>query len=487
MAPLQSRTESHEKREQKAASLLAQACQTAKDKQNYDSSLTQRKIVEEFRARFNNLVPYDWQLNVTEALMLGLDCSVIVGTGAGKTMPFVMPLFAQPNKHVLIISPLNTLEEDQAQRFRKMGLSAVAVNGETYNSQVHQDILSGNYQVILTSPEMCLLHDSFRKLLSDAKLSSMLTAVVVDEAHCISQWGTKFRPEYAKLGTLRALMPTQVPFLITSATLPPLVLADVQTKVHIQTSTSYHVDVGTDRPNISWEVRRMKAAKSDLESLRFMLPKSCGGEGKEDKLTSTLVFSEDISLLMEATEWCRRQVAPELRNQIVCYHSRRTPLAKRIALRLFREGKIKILFTTEAAGMGCDMPHIELVVQFLVPGSLSIWMQRAGRAGRSPSVQARAVLLVQPMVFQMKTSKKAGKDPDQCEKSIEYIKNVDDALRAWIEAKECRREVVDVYFGSGLPLVFAATTVTPDTPFPFLLNALLHLLIVHSPIPAALL
>ncbi|KIK79412.1 hypothetical protein PAXRUDRAFT_161354, partial [Paxillus rubicundulus Ve08.2h10] len=65
------------------------------------------KIVEEFCAWFNNLVPYDWQLNVTEALMLGLDCSVKVGAGAGKTMPFVMPLFSQPNKHVLIISPLN--------------------------------------------------------------------------------------------------------------------------------------------------------------------------------------------------------------------------------------------------------------------------------------------------------------------------------------------------------------------------------------------
>ncbi|KIK78134.1 hypothetical protein PAXRUDRAFT_164828, partial [Paxillus rubicundulus Ve08.2h10] len=223
--------------------LLAQACQTAKDKQNYDSSMT---LVEEFHAQFNNLVLYDWQLNVTEALMLGLDCSVIAGTGAGKTMPFIMPLFAQPNKHVLIISPLNALEEDQAQQFCKMGLSAVAVNGETYNSQVHQDILSGNYQVILTSPKMCLLHDSFCKLLGDTKLSSMLTAVVVDKAHCISQWGMKFHPKYAKLGTLRALIPTQVPFLITSATLPPLVLADVQMKVHIQTSTSYHVDVSAD-------------------------------------------------------------------------------------------------------------------------------------------------------------------------------------------------------------------------------------------------
>ncbi|KIJ62766.1 hypothetical protein HYDPIDRAFT_69288, partial [Hydnomerulius pinastri MD-312] len=136
--------------------LLAQARQSAQEKNQYDSKTTRKKIVDEFCARFDNLAPYDWQLNVAEALVLGLDCSVIAGTGAGKTMPFVMPLFAQPDKHVLIISPLNALEEDQAQRFSQMGLSAIAVNGETYSSQLYQDILASKYQVILTSPEMCL-------------------------------------------------------------------------------------------------------------------------------------------------------------------------------------------------------------------------------------------------------------------------------------------------------------------------------------------
>ena len=113
MAPVQSRIENHENDEECAARILETAREDAKKKSKYDSKTTRDKIYQEFRARFNNHEPYDWQLNVAEALVLGLDCSVIAGTGAGKTMPFVMPLFADPTKQVLILSPLNALEEDQ--------------------------------------------------------------------------------------------------------------------------------------------------------------------------------------------------------------------------------------------------------------------------------------------------------------------------------------------------------------------------------------
>lgn len=93
------------------------------------------------------------------------------------------------------------------------------------------------------------------------------------------------------------------------------------------------------------------------------------------------------------------------------------------------------------------MPHIELVVQFMAPKSLSIWMQRAGRAGRSPLLQACAILLVQPTVFQEKNKTK--KDPDKAGLT-EYVKAVDEPLRTWIETKECRREIADEYFNSGV-------------------------------------
>ncbi|KAJ7830174.1 hypothetical protein B0H14DRAFT_2247004, partial [Mycena olivaceomarginata] len=99
----------------------------------------------------------------------------------------------------------------------------------------------------------------------------------------------------------------------------------------------------------------------------------------------------------------------------------------------FRKGEIKILLTTEAAGMGCDIPHVEQVVQFMVPGSLSIWMQRAGRAGRNILIAARAILLVQPSVFQEVAAKKGAEDPD----SVLFKKEVEAGLREWIETEEC--------------------------------------------------
>ncbi|KAF9245426.1 P-loop containing nucleoside triphosphate hydrolase protein [Melanogaster broomeanus] len=164
MAPIQSRIESHQRTNEHSARIL----QTA-------------------REDFNNHIPYDWQLDIAEALVLGLDCLIIAGMGAGKMMPFIMPLFAESSKHVLIISPLNTLEEDQARQFNEMGLCAVAVNGETYSDVLHKDLKSRKYRVILTSPEMCLKDDHFCQILGDPRISSHLAAIVIDEAHCISQ------------------------------------------------------------------------------------------------------------------------------------------------------------------------------------------------------------------------------------------------------------------------------------------------------------
>jgi ATP-dependent helicase YprA (DUF1998 family) len=117
---------------------LQRAREEAFKMRGYQSAATRAKLHAEFSKRNDGMVAYDWQVDVSEALLLGLDCSVIAGTGAGKTMPFVMPLFVESNKIMIIISPLNALEEDQASRFKKMGLSAVAVNGDTYSNEIHK-------------------------------------------------------------------------------------------------------------------------------------------------------------------------------------------------------------------------------------------------------------------------------------------------------------------------------------------------------------
>ena len=115
MAPVFSRIQSHEREQEKAAELLQDACDKAFKTRGYNFIETRRKLVAEFRVRNDNKEPYEWQIDVSEALILGLDCTVIASTGAGKTMPFAMPLFIETEKMMIVISPLNALEEDQVR------------------------------------------------------------------------------------------------------------------------------------------------------------------------------------------------------------------------------------------------------------------------------------------------------------------------------------------------------------------------------------
>jgi superfamily II DNA helicase RecQ len=248
-----------------------------------------------------------------------------------------------------------------------MGLSAVAVNGDTYNNVIHEgasylsqfstcfrhlyiEIEAFKHKVIITSPDMCLKHEKFRQLLNTPAFAKKIAAFVIDEAHCISQWGDDFRTEYAELGTLRAFVPSQVPFMFASATLPPVVLAEVRKSLHVSPETSYHVNLGTDRPNIAWFVHLMKAAKTDLEALEFLID-AHDSEDAIIELLQTMVFFDDINLAMEALEYLRDRLPRRNRGQIAIYHSRRSKRSKRIIMERFRKGEIKILLTTEAAGM----------------------------------------------------------------------------------------------------------------------------------------
>jgi ATP-dependent helicase YprA (DUF1998 family) len=160
MASQEARFASYKTDIERSTRNLQKAREDALKTHGYQSAATRLKLHTEFSKRNEGMVAYEWQIDVSEALLLGLDCSVIAGTGAGKTMPFVMPLFVESEKIMIVISPLNALEEDQvmhfpsegdwmvtfllvkqASRFKKMGLSAVAVNGDTYNNDVHKVIM----------------------------------------------------------------------------------------------------------------------------------------------------------------------------------------------------------------------------------------------------------------------------------------------------------------------------------------------------------
>ncbi|TFY52572.1 hypothetical protein EVG20_g10496 [Dentipellis fragilis] len=456
--PRQARADAHEKQRQRSDTLLEAARKRAHANSKYNSLEARKKMLEECKARSEGrIVPHSWQLDIAESLVLGMDCELIASTGAGKTIPFVLPLFYQSGKIIIIISPLNALEEDQARRFRALGVSAQAVNGTMYTDALQkvqlapshtlsiqhafltyarQEIETGKHQILVTSPNMCLQHDKFRVLLSSPGFSEKISAFIIDEAHCITQWGEKFRTEYLQLGTLRAFVSTQVPFLVTSATLTPADLVSIRKSVLMDNVNTYHLNLGNDRPNIAWQVIHMKAGKSDLDSLEFLLPTEA-----EPTLQRAIVFFDDIQLSMEACRWFREHLPEHLRHRVGCYNSRRGPQSKHHCYDQFCDECMDIWFASKAAGIGCDIPRIKIVAQFMVPGSLSVWLQCAGRAARQQDMQGEAYLLVQPSVFQEK-----GKNSRQEGDDIVYVKTVEEGLRTWLEGEQCHRDIADEYF-----------------------------------------
>ncbi|KAF9528727.1 hypothetical protein CPB83DRAFT_766381, partial [Crepidotus variabilis] len=128
-------------------------------------------------------------------------------------------------------------------------LSATAVNGDTWDEKLREGLKNGRFQGIFASPEMCLQHKGFRRFLS-TKLRDVC-AIIVDEAHCISQWGGDFREAYAKLKDLRTFVPPEIPVLATSATLCPSSLKDVKSCLGLDLNTGFHLNLGNDRPNIT--------------------------------------------------------------------------------------------------------------------------------------------------------------------------------------------------------------------------------------------
>ncbi|KAJ7103240.1 P-loop containing nucleoside triphosphate hydrolase protein [Mycena belliarum] len=459
--------------------LLQEARDKARVKSNYDSAVTRRDLTRLFEESFKKPA-YGWQLDVSEAFILGMDILVIAGTGAGKTIPFMMPLLLMREKFSLIISPLKVLQEDQAKRFKKVGLKAAAVNGDTYTRNLQKDLDSQTHNAIFTSPEMCFKHDPFRKWLRNPATAQRALGAIIDEAHCISQWGGDFRPHYAELYRLRGALPVGTPILATSATLSPAAIKDVCSTLHIDLDEAFVLNLGNDRPNITPSIIEMKSAK-DYGALKQIFGPPSEVHGIAD-VPKSIVFANAV----KKTQIIKRMIYREYPNlppgSVDFLHAHRTAKAKRRVMKDFRRGKIKILVATEAAGMGADISDIELIVQFGVPSSLAVWTQRAGRAGRSFHLHARAVMIVERTMFQRKKKRRrkgnsegqVAEDPDSSDSDSNqgsedesanttpysddrvnipndgkvWVKNVDPVMREYISTRLCRRDMADRYYNN---------------------------------------
>lgn len=212
-----------------------------------------------------------------------------------------------------------------------------------------QSLNEYKYQAIFTSPEMCLKHPDFRKWLVSTETSKKMLSTIVDEAHCISQWGGDFRPAYAQLEKLRAIMPSNLPILLTSATLPPDALSDICTRMNINRKKSFLLNRGNHRPNITTSIIHIDGSQ-DFCSVLAQLPLPNDVMVPQD-FPKTLIFTNSVNLTQILCREIRKHYANQFNVNIDFLHANRTAKAKRRVMKRFRKGLTRILIATEAAGM----------------------------------------------------------------------------------------------------------------------------------------
>ncbi|KAG8704039.1 hypothetical protein FRC08_002483 [Ceratobasidium sp. 394] len=340
---------------------------------------------------------HQFQIDGTLLQLLRHDTIVHVGTGRGKTAvaagPFVLPENAQ--KVTIVVSPLIALQEEMKQTFENtFKLRAIVINSSTTSSlsDILLEIKSRKIRIILISPETLLSRRIIDGLLWDPNISKMIFSVIIDEAHCVSFWSDTFRKKYGALHIIRPFLPRDTPIVALSATLTPRVRRDIITRLNLS-SRHLFINEGNDKPNLTIMAARCKYPLISLYDLAFIIPSIMF---HPLDIPTTMVYADNIDVGQRIVRFLTSLLPLHLQNAGIIrpYNAHLTHEYRTLAMKGLREGNIRVLVCTDAAGMGCDLSNIERVVQWRVIG-LSMLIQRWGWCGRS-GANALGILLYEP-------------------------------------------------------------------------------------------
>jgi superfamily II DNA helicase RecQ len=333
-------------------------------------------------------IPKAEQRKVAEHIGRGEDVILIAGCGWGKTLAYFLPLVLWENRVVVVISPLVALMEEQHMKLQAVNINSIPIcSGRLLPHNLEEELISGKYRAVFMSPEAAFNKLRFEKLWNDAGWRSKLLAVVIDEAHCISTWGPEFRTDYSRIGDLRSNVPPGTAFVAVSATLHGQILQDVKRNLHFEDNVTV-IKADTDRPNVRYEVR---VSNGDISTCYKALE-----EFMDSKKTIVYFDKGDhmsaayIHLMSSIRDSSSGSLLPD---QIVKYYADLAPETKLLYMSKLKRGEIRMMLSTEAAGMGCDISDILRVVQFKFPANITAIAQRLGRAARDPNLQGYGILI----------------------------------------------------------------------------------------------